>query len=67
MLLRQKPLGNIERYSSTGGTRIVKVPVSEDDFNAIDADNDGEITVDEVINDEGNGNILLLNCDFYYS
>ena len=41
--------------------------LSEDDFNAIDADNDGEITVDEVINDEGNGNILLLNCDFYYS
>ena len=27
--------------------------LSEDDFNAIDVDNDGEITVDEVINDEG--------------
>ena len=54
--------------------------LSEDDFNAVDGNNDGEITVDEVIkaainffsrsatrNDQGIGYIFLFTCNFYNS
>ena len=54
--------------------------LSEDDFNTVDADNDGEITVNEVFNaavdffsrstarnDEGIGFIFLFTCNSYHS